>query len=163
MISERIVSIGALHSVGRSQQGAPVVHRSVSELVPRTWRPRKMRPPRSGRPTFMTAQPIERAPGLRRERRRTRPADAAHGPTFASLGVPVPLAVALAAAGFAAPSPTRAAVLPDALAGADILGGGRPGWGKTWGFCFPRAAGRAGGHPSAGRPRRPDRGGRYPR
>jgi hypothetical protein len=24
---------GALHSVGRSQQGAPVVHRSMSELV----------------------------------------------------------------------------------------------------------------------------------
>ena len=24
---------GALHSVGRSQQGAPVVHRSVSKLV----------------------------------------------------------------------------------------------------------------------------------
>ena len=101
----------------------------------------------------MTAQPIERAPGLRRETRRTRPADAAHGPTFASLGVPAPLAGALAAAGIDAPFPIQAAVWPDALSGADILGRGRTGSGKTLGFCIPLVARLAGGHTSAGRPR----------
>jgi superfamily II DNA/RNA helicase len=101
----------------------------------------------------MTAQPIERNPALRRERRRQRPADAAHGPTFASLGVPVPLTAALAAAGIEAPFPIQAAVVPDALAGADILGRGRTGSGKTLGFCIPLAVRLAGGHTSAGRPR----------
>src|SRR5262252_10218414 len=117
------------------------------------WRPRKMRPPKFRKTTLMTAQPIERAPGLRRERRRPRPTGAAHGPTFASLGVPVPLAAALAAAGICAPFPIQAAVLPDALSGADILGRGRTGSGKTLGFCIPLAARLAGGHTSAGRPR----------
>ena len=101
----------------------------------------------------MTAQPIERTPALRRERRHTRPADAAHGPTFASLGVPAPLAATLTAAGIDAPFPIQAAVLPDALAGADILGRGRTGSGKTLAFAIPMAARLAGGHTSAGRPR----------
>ena len=101
----------------------------------------------------MTAQPIERTPALPRERRRTRPADAAHGPTFASLGVPEPLTDALTAAGITTPFPIQAAVLPDALAGADILGRGRTGSGKTLGFCIPLVARLAGGHTSAGRPR----------
>jgi superfamily II DNA/RNA helicase len=101
----------------------------------------------------MTAQPIERTPALRRESRPRRPADAAHGPTFASLGVPAPLAAALTAAGIDAPFPIQAAVLPDALAGADILGRGRTGSGKTLAFGIPLAARLAGGHTSAGRPR----------
>jgi superfamily II DNA/RNA helicase len=101
----------------------------------------------------MTAQPIERTPALRRERRRTRPADAVHGLTFASLVVPVPLADALTAAGIKAPFPIQAAVLPDALAGADILGRAQTGSGKTLGFCIPLVARLAGGHTSAGRPR----------
>jgi superfamily II DNA/RNA helicase len=77
----------------------------------------------------------------------------AHGPTFASLGVPLPLTAALAAAGIDTPFPIQAAVVPDALAGADILGRGRTGSGKTLGFCIPLAARLAGGHTSAGRPR----------
>lgn len=101
----------------------------------------------------MTAQPIELTPALRREHRRTRPADAAHGPTFASLGVPVPLTDALTAAGIKAPFPIQAAVLPDALDGADILGRGRTGSGKTLAFCIPLVARLADGHTSAGRPR----------
>ena len=139
--------------MGRSHQGAPVVHRSVSELVSTDVAAREMRPPTVGKTTFMTAQPIERTPALRRERRRRRPADAAHGPTFASLGVPVPLTDALTAAGITAPFPIQAAVLPDALAGVDILGRGRTGSGKTLGFCIPLVARLAGGHTSAGRPR----------
>jgi superfamily II DNA/RNA helicase len=101
----------------------------------------------------MTAQPIERAPGLRRERRRPKPASAAQPPAFESLGVPAPLIAALAAAGIDRPFPIQAAVVPDALAGADILGRGRTGSGKTLGFCIPLAARLAGGHTSAGRPR----------
>jgi superfamily II DNA/RNA helicase len=101
----------------------------------------------------MTAQPIEHTPALRRERRHTRPADAAHRPTFASLGVPASLAATLTTAGIDVPFPIQAAVLPDALAGADILGRGRTGSGKTLAFCIPLAARLAGGHTSAGRPR----------
>ncbi len=101
----------------------------------------------------MTAQPIERSPALRRERRHTRPANTAHGATFASLGVPAPLAAALTAAGIDAPFPIQAAVLPDALAGADILGRGRTGSGKTLAFGIPLVARLTGGHTSAGRPR----------
>src|SRR5438270_1969377 len=112
-----------------------------------------MRPPQFRKTTFMTAQPLERTPIMRRESRRTRPANPAHGPTFASLGVPAPLTAALAAAGIDAPFPIQAAVVPDALAGADILGRGRTGSGKTLGFSIPLAARLAGGHTSAGRPR----------
>jgi superfamily II DNA/RNA helicase len=101
----------------------------------------------------MTVQPIEHSPGLRPQHRRATPLHAAHGPTFASLGVPVPLTAALAAAGIDVPFPIQAAVVPDALAGADILGRGRTGSGKTLGFCIPLAARLAGGHTSAGRPR----------
>src|SRR5215469_16488376 len=101
----------------------------------------------------MTVQPIERSAALRRERRRPRPMGAAHSPTCASLGVPVPLTAALAAAGIDAPFPIQAAVVPDALAGADILGRGRTGSGKTLAFCIPLVARLAGGHTSASRPR----------
>jgi len=103
--------------------------------------------------TFMTAQPMERGAALRRQRRHARPVDVAHSPTFASLGVPAALTAALTAAGIDAPFPIQAAVVPDALAGADILGRGRTGSGKTLGFCIPLAARLAGGHTSAGRPR----------
>jgi superfamily II DNA/RNA helicase len=51
------------------------------------------------------------------------------------------------------PFPIQAAVVPDALAGIDILGRGRTGSGKTLGFCIPLVARLAGGHTSAGRPR----------
>jgi superfamily II DNA/RNA helicase len=79
--------------------------------------------------------------------------DAVHQATFESLGVPAPLTAALAAAGIDRPFPIQAAVVPDALAGADILGRGRTGSGKTLGFCIPLVARLAGGHTSAGRPR----------
>ena len=78
---------------------------------------------------------------------------AARLPAFESLGVPAPLTAALAAAGIDRPFPIQAAVVPDALAGADILGRGRTGSGKTLGFCIPLVNRLAGGHTSAGRPR----------
>jgi len=73
--------------------------------------------------------------------------------SFAELGVPGPLADALAAGGITMPFPIQAVTLPDALAGRDILGRGRTGSGKTLGFSIPLVAGLAGGFTSAGRPR----------
>jgi superfamily II DNA/RNA helicase len=74
-------------------------------------------------------------------------------PSFAELGVPEPLVDVLAGAGITAPFPIQAAVLPDALAGRDILGRGQTGSGKTLGFSIPLVAGLTDGYTSAGRPR----------
>jgi superfamily II DNA/RNA helicase len=73
--------------------------------------------------------------------------------TFGSLGVPAPLAAALASGGIAQPFPIQAAILPDALAGRDILGRGRTGSGKTLAFSIPLVAGLAAGYTMACRPR----------
>jgi superfamily II DNA/RNA helicase len=73
--------------------------------------------------------------------------------TFASLGVPAPLLAALTEAGIATPFPIQEAVLPDALAGLDILGRGRTGSGKTLAFAIPLVARLVDGYTSAGRPR----------
>src|SRR5260370_18714785 len=75
------------------------------------------------------------------------------GVTFGSLGVPAPLAAALASGGITQPFPIQAAVLPDALAGRDILGRGRTGSGKTLAFSIPPAARLAGRHTTPCRPR----------
>ncbi len=107
----------------------------------------------------MTAQPIEHArrPGRNRRRRSpeavVRVAPEGLPETFAALGVPDPLVAALAAAGVTVPFPIQAAVLPDALAGADILGRGRTGSGKTLGFSIPLVARLAEGYTCAGLPR----------
>ncbi|MBO0807879.1 MAG: DEAD/DEAH box helicase, partial [Actinobacteria bacterium] len=60
---------------------------------------------------------------------------------------------ALASAGITTPFPIQAATLPDALAGRDISARGRTGSGKTLAFSIPLAAGLAGGHTMACRPR----------
>jgi superfamily II DNA/RNA helicase len=73
--------------------------------------------------------------------------------TFAGLGVPAPLVAALAETGITVPFPIQSATLPDALAGRDVLGRAQTGSGKTLGFCLPLAAGLAGGHTMACRPR----------
>jgi superfamily II DNA/RNA helicase len=103
-----------------------------------------MRPPDPEDDITMTAQPIEHA---RTGRLRGSAA------TFAALGVSAPLVDALAATGVSAPFPIQAAVLPDALAGRDILGRGRTGSGKTLAFSLPLVARLADGFTSAGRPR----------
>ena len=73
--------------------------------------------------------------------------------TFVSLGVPAPLVAVLDGTGITAPFPIQAAVLPDALAGCDILGRAQTGSGKTLGFSLPMVARLAGGRTAAGRPR----------
>jgi superfamily II DNA/RNA helicase len=73
--------------------------------------------------------------------------------TFEGLGVPAPLMAVLAEGGITTPRPIQAAVLPDALAGHDILGGAQTGSGKTLGFSLPLVARLAEGHTMACRPR----------
>jgi superfamily II DNA/RNA helicase len=120
----------------------------------------------------MTAQPIEHARAPRRRGRGRASAapragilaaaalgagpgeaEAAPATSFAALGVPAALVDVLAATGVGTPFPIQAAVLPDALAGRDILGRARTGSGKTLGFSIPLVARLADGYTSAGRPR----------
>jgi len=60
--------------------------------------------------------------------------------SFIDLGVPAPLADALAAQNITHPFPVQTATLPDALAGRDIIGKGRTGSGKTYAFVLPLLA-----------------------
>jgi superfamily II DNA/RNA helicase len=75
--------------------------------------------------------------------------------SFTDLGVPATLADVLGARGITAPTPIQAATLPDSLAGRDVLGRGRTGSGKTYGFLLPVVARLAasGTRPTPKRPR----------
>jgi len=88
----------------------------------------------------------------RRSRQQPSPPPAAGG-TFAALGVAAALVAVLAHDGITTPRPIQAAVLPDALAGRDILGCAQTGSGKTLGFSLPLVARLASGHTMACRPR----------
>ena len=81
------------------------------------------------------------------------PESGAESLTFASLGVPAPIAGSLADGGITTPFPVQAATLPDALAGRDVLGRAQTGSGKTLGFSIPLAARLAGGRTAPGHPR----------
>lgn len=61
-------------------------------------------------------------------------------PTFLELGVPAPLASALAADGKTEAFAIQRDTLPDSLAGRDLLGRGRTGSGKTIAFAIPLVA-----------------------
>jgi superfamily II DNA/RNA helicase len=74
--------------------------------------------------------------------------------TFAELGLPTTLVTALAAQGVTEPFPIQAATLPHTLAGRDVLGRGRTGSGKTYGFVLPLLARLAAG-PTRRKPGRP--------
>ncbi len=65
------------------------------------------------------------------------PVDTAARTTFSALGLPALLVKALARAGITAPTAVQAAVIPDALAGRDILGRAATGSGKTFAFGLP--------------------------
>jgi ATP-dependent RNA helicase RhlE len=56
---------------------------------------------------------------------------------FASLGLMPELVRALAERNYAAPTPVQAKVIPEILAGRDILAGSQTGTGKTAGFTLP--------------------------
>ncbi|MBB5855805.1 DEAD/DEAH box helicase [Amycolatopsis umgeniensis] len=75
-------------------------------------------------------------------------------PTFTELGLPETLVDALAEQGVTSPFPIQAATLPHSLAGRDVLGRGRTGSGKTYGFVLPVLARLAAG-PTRRRPGRP--------
>ncbi len=64
--------------------------------------------------------------------------------TFDSLELPAELVGALARQGITAPTPVQAAVVPDALAGHDVLGRAQTGSGKTLAFGLPVLARLAG-------------------
>jgi len=61
-------------------------------------------------------------------------------PGFAELGVPPELVASLARGDITEAFPIQAATLPDSLAGADVLGRGRTGSGKTVAFSVPLVA-----------------------
>lgn len=61
-------------------------------------------------------------------------------PSFLDLGVPTPIADALAKNGKTTPFPIQRDTLPDTLAGRDVLGRGRTGSGKTIAFGIPLVA-----------------------
>jgi superfamily II DNA/RNA helicase len=66
-------------------------------------------------------------------------------PTFSTLSLPQPIVTALARQDIVNPSPVQLAVIPDALAGKNVLGRARTGSGKTLSFGLPvlaRLAGR---------------------
>ncbi len=73
-------------------------------------------------------------------------------PAFVFSDLPPALTDALVAAGITEPTPVQAAVIPDALAGGDVLGRARTGSGKTLAFGIPVLARLAGRH---SRPRHP--------
>ncbi|WP_336662875.1 DEAD/DEAH box helicase [Leucobacter sp. USHLN154] len=75
-------------------------------------------------------------------------------PSFLDLGVPAPIADALAKNGKDAPFPIQRDTLPDTLAGRDVLGRGRTGSGKTIAFGIPLVANLA---EDAAKKRRPSR------
>src|SRR6201996_1056490 len=130
------------------------------------WSPRWRRLRRNGHLSpgddFLSALPAEnsalmpdgrpRTAGPRRSRPRRVPASVPDA-TFAALGVAAGLVAVLAESGITTPRPIQAAVLPDALAGLDILGRAQTGSGKTLGFALPLVARLAEGYTMAGRPR----------
>jgi len=98
--------------------------------------------------------PVGQPRTARPRRSRQHPAPSpAPGTTFAALGVATALVTVLARDGIITPRPIQAAVLPDALAGRDILGCAQTGSGKTLSFSLPLVARLARGHTMACRPR----------
>ena len=65
------------------------------------------------------------------------PLEDAHPGTFADLGVSGPVAQALRMRGTEHPFPIQSLVIPDALAGRDVLARSRTGSGKTLAFALP--------------------------
>jgi superfamily II DNA/RNA helicase len=73
--------------------------------------------------------------------------------TFAALGLPERMVIALARRGMEAPFAIQTRAIPDALAGRDVLGRGATGSGKTLAFGLPLLARLVGGERLRGTPR----------
>jgi superfamily II DNA/RNA helicase len=73
--------------------------------------------------------------------------------TFGTLDLPDQVVAALATQGITTPTPVQAAVVPDALAGHDVLGRAQTGSGKTLAFGLPVLARLAGGRSRPKHPR----------
>ncbi len=74
-------------------------------------------------------------------------------PAYSFATLPAALTAALAEVGITEPTPVQAAVIPDALSGADVLGRARTGSGKTLAFGIPLLARLAGARSRPSRPR----------
>ncbi|MBM4726723.1 DEAD/DEAH box helicase [Rhodococcus hoagii] len=74
--------------------------------------------------------------------------------TFAEIGLPEPVVVALARNSITVPSPIQAMAIPDAIAGKNILGRAQTGSGKTLAFGLPMLA-RLARHEDRPAPKRP--------
>lgn len=81
------------------------------------------------------------------------PAPTTDLPTFAELGLPGPVVVALRQSGIETPFPIQAATIPSAIRGRDVLGRAATGSGKTLAFGLPLIARLSGGTSAARRPR----------
>ncbi|MFB9376038.1 DEAD/DEAH box helicase [Kineococcus gynurae] len=97
---------------------------------------RRQGPPRS--PRSFAPSPIEQALTAAEQVEVTEA-------TFAELGLPEELVAALEKRGMSAPFAIQSRVLPDGIAGRDILGRARTGSGKTLGFGLPMLARLAAG------------------
>jgi superfamily II DNA/RNA helicase len=105
------------------------------------------RPHRDGRPHERRrpyAKGSRRSGGAPRERRPFDPARRAaiaafdpSGSAFTAMGVPAEVVKILGVDGIVEPTAVQAAVLPDAIAGRDVLGRARTGSGKTLAFGLP--------------------------
>ncbi|HRE13492.1 MAG TPA: DEAD/DEAH box helicase, partial [Usitatibacteraceae bacterium] len=56
---------------------------------------------------------------------------------FAPLGLSAPICQAVSAAGYTAPTPVQARVIPEALTGRDLMVSSQTGSGKTAAFMLP--------------------------
>lgn len=75
------------------------------------------------------------------------------GSAFPAMGVPDRVVKILGVDGIVEPTPVQAAVIPDAVAGRDVLGRARTGSGKTLAFGLPILARLAGERSEPNRPR----------
>jgi superfamily II DNA/RNA helicase len=70
---------------------------------------------------------------------------------FESLGLAAPICAAVDAAGYSAPTPVQERVIPEALAGRDLMVSSQTGSGKTAAFMLPALQLLTEAHPLAGR------------
>lgn len=86
-------------------------------------------------------------------RTRTESTPVSSAPAYSFASLPAALTAALAEVGITDPTPVQAAVIPDAMSGADVLGRARTGSGKTLAFGIPLLARLAGARSRPSRPR----------